>query len=213
MTLVLHDYWRSSASYRVRIALNLKALDYAQVAHDLRTGAQRDAAYLAIAPQGRVPALEADGIVLNQSLAIVEWLEETHPLPRLLPEDPADRAVVRAMATLVACDIHPLNNLPVLQLLRTDMGASEEALNAWIARWISQGFAALERMVNLHGGAFTFGDSPTMADCCLIPQVYSARRFGVDLQAYPRIIAVHDRCMNISAFSDAEPSNQPDADQ
>ena len=212
MSLVLHGYWRSSAAYRVRIALNLKGLNYAQVTHDLRTGAQRAPAYVGIAPQGRVPALETDDGVLTQSLAIMEWLDEVYPLPPLLPPDPTDRAVVRAMAQLVACDIHPLNNLPVLQWLRSQFNADEDAISGWIAHWIKQGFAALEVKISRHGGVFAFGDRPTLADCCLVPQLYSAQRFGVDLQEFPKIVAVGEACTAMQACVEAGPSAQPDAD-
>jgi len=209
VSLVLHGYWRSSAAYRVRIALNLKGLDYAQITHDLRTGAQRDPAYAALNPQGRVPTLDADGLMLTQSLAIIEWLEETYPTPRLLPATANDRAIVRAMAQLVACDIHPLNNLADLQVLRSRLDADEDALNAWIAL----GFDALETMIERHGGTFAFGNNPSLADCCLIPQVASAHRFKVDLSAYPRIAAIADHCATLLPFSGAQPDHQADADQ
>lgn len=212
MNLILHDYWRSSAAYRVRIALNLKGLGYVQVAHDLRAGAQHDPSYVALAPQGRVPALEADGVVLTQSLAIMEWLDEVQTEPPLLPADPADRAIVRAMAALIACDIHPFHNLSTLRQLRTEFGASEAKISAWIGHWVSEGFTALEELIVRHGGGFAFGDRPTMADCCLVPQVFGAQRFEVDLRAYPRIRDVHERCANLPAFRQAHPSLQADAD-
>lgn len=212
MSLTLHGYWRSSAAYRVRIALNLKGLDYAQVTHDLRAGEQRSADYLARNPQGLVPALDADGTFLTQSPAILEWLEERHPAPPLLPNGLNDRAVVRAMAALVCCDIHPLNNLRVLSALRTDLAASEAHVGQWIARWMNAGFGALEQMIARHGAGFAFGDSPTLADCCLVPQVYSARRFAVDLGAYPAIAQVAQRCDALPAFRGADPAMQPDAD-
>jgi len=212
VSLILHGYWRSSAAYRVRLALNLKGLDYAQVTHDLRAGAQRAPAYVSIAPQGRVPALETDGSVLTQSLAIMEWLDEMYPLPPLLPADPTDRAVVRAMAQLVACDIHPLNNLPILQWLRTQLNVGEDAVSDWIAHWITQGFAALEVMICRHGGIFAFGDTPTLADCCLVPQLYSAQRYGVDLRDFPQIVAVGEACTALQPCLEAAPTAQPDAD-
>lgn len=212
MSLVLHGYWRSSAAYRVRIALNLKGLEYAQITHDLRTSAQHAPAYRDMSPQGRVPVLDADGLRLTQSLAIMEWLDEAHPRPPLLPDDPADRAVVRAMAQVIASDIHPLNNLSVLQWLRGEAGADDDTVNAWMRHWITQGFAALELLVARRGGTFAFGEAPTLADCCLVPQLYSARRFNVDLQAFPRLLAVGDACAALPPFAAAEPARQPDAD-
>ena len=209
--LVLHSYWRSSAAYRVRIGLNLKGLDYRQVAHDLRAGEQSDPGYRALAPQGLVPALEGDGAVLTQSLAILEWLEERHPQPPLLPRDPAARAQVRALAGAVACDIHPLNNLRVLQHLRSALGLTPEAVQAWVAHWIGEGFTALESLVQRHGGAFCYGDEPTLADCCLVPQVYNARRFSIDLTPYPALVAIDARCGELDAFARAAPQRQPDA--
>jgi maleylpyruvate isomerase len=211
-TLRLHGYWRSTASYRVRIALNVKGLAHEQTTHDLRLGAQREPGYRALAPQGLVPALEADGRVVTQSLAILEWLEERFPEPRLLPADADGRAVVRSMAALIACDIHPLNNLRVLQALRSDLGADEAQVEAWIGRWIGEGFAALEALLAGHGGGFAYGDTPTLADCCLVPQVYSAERFKVDLAPYPRIRAAAARAGELPAFAAAHPSRQPDAD-
>ena len=209
----LHGYWRSGAAYRVRLALNIKGVAYEQVAHDLRKGEQGAAAFLSLQPQGLVPALVADdGTVLIQSLAIMEWLEEAYPSPALLPSVLADRAVVRAMSALVACDIHPLNNLRVLKALRSDFGAEEAQVQRWIARWIEAGFAPLEALIAKHGAGYCFGDSPTIADCCLIPQVYSARRFNVDLASFPRITAVADRARREPAFVAAEPERQPDAD-
>lgn len=210
--LRLHGYWRSTAAYRVRIGLNLKGLVYEQAPHDLRTGQQRDPGYLALAPQGLVPALETGGGVFPQSLAILEWLEERFPAPPLLPADPDQRAVVRCMAALVACDIHPLNNLRVLNALRADLHADPAQVEAWIARWIGEGFAALEQLVARHGGAFAFGDAPTLADCCLVPQVYSAERFSVDLTPYPRIRAAAARAAELAAVDAAHPARQPDAD-
>ena len=212
MTAILHGYWRSTASYRVRIALNLKGVAHDQRTHDLRQGAQRSGAYLALNAQGLVPALELDGTVLTQSLAILEWLDEVHPATPLLPSTPDARAVVRAMAGVVACDIHPLNNLRVLNAMRGDFAASDAQVQAWIARWIAEGFTALERLVERHGGAFAFGDSPTLADCCLVPQIYSAERFAVDLAPFPRLVAVGARARALPAFAAAHPDRQPDAD-
>lgn len=210
--MLLHDYWRSGASYRVRIALNLKKLTYDQVAHDLRIGAQADPGYAEINPQRLVPAIEAESQVLTQSLAIVEWLEEKHPAPTLLPADPESRAIVRAMAGLIACDIHPLNNLRVLTALRRDLGASEAQVSAWIARWISEGFDALETMITRHGGTYAFGDTPGLVDCCLVPQLYSAERFAVPLDPFPRIVAAGAAARALPAVAAAHPDRQPDAD-
>lgn len=210
--MILHGYWRSGAAYRVRIALNLKGLTYDQQGHDLRTGAQKDAAYVALNPQGMVPALRVDDAVLTQSPAILEWLEETHPEPPLLPSTPVDRAHVRTMAALIACDIHPLNNLRVGKALRDTFGADQAAVDAWAARWIVPGFTALEILIAQHGAGWSFGDTPTLADCCLIPQIYSARRFNVPLEAFPRLLAIDDRAAAHPAFAAAHPDRQPDAD-
>ena len=210
--ITLHGYWRSTASYRVRIALGMKGLDYRQATHDLRTGAQREADFVALSPQGLVPALESDGAVLTQSLAIIEWLDERWPTPPLLPDDPDERAVVRAMAQIVACDIHPLNNLRVLTALRQDLGADEAAVSRWIARWITEGFAALETLVARHGGRFAYGDAPGLADCCLVPQLYAAERFGVDVTGFPRLIGAAANARELTGFRQAAPALQPDAD-
>ncbi|HEX6866994.1 MAG TPA: maleylacetoacetate isomerase, partial [Caulobacteraceae bacterium] len=180
MSLVLHSAWRASAPYRVRIALNLKGLAYDYVPVDLAAGKQREDAYRSVNRQMLVPTLEVDGHLMTQSLAILEWLEETHPQPPLLPADPFDRATVRAMCGIVACDIHPVNNLRILKAL-AKLGQDEDARNDWVGRWITEGFDALEPMIAEHGKGWSFGDQPTMADCCLIPQAYNARRFGVDL--------------------------------
>ena len=188
--MILHGYWRSGAAYRTRIALGLKGLAYDQQGVDLRTGAQKSEAFVALNPQGMVPALEVDGAVLTQSPAILEWLEETHPAPALLPAEPVDRAHVRAMAALIGCDIHPLNNLRVGKALRETFGADQAAVDAWAARWILPGFEALEALVARHGAGWCFGEAPTLADCYLIPQVYSARRFNVALDAFPRLLAI-----------------------
>jgi len=208
--VILHGYWRSSAAYRVRIALALKGLAYEQVCHDLRTGEHRAAAYRAVNLQGRVPALEADGRVLVQSPAILEWLEERYPDPPLLPAGAEDRAAVRAMCATVACDIHPLNNLAVLQALR-GMGADEAAVSAWIARWIGEGFAGVEPVVAACGRGFAWGDAPGLADCYLVPQVYNAERFGVDLSPYPALTAAVERARALPPFAAAHPDRQPDA--
>ena len=210
--MVLHGYWRSGASYRVRIALNLKGVAYDQAPHDLRQGAQKAADYLALNPQGMVPALAVDGRVLIQSPAVLEWLEENYRDPPLLPGDPADRATVRGMAALIGCDIHPLNNLRVLGSLRRDFGADQATVDAWAARWIVPGFDALESLVLRHGAGWSFGDAPSLADCYLIPQLYSARRFNIDTAAWPGLLQVETRALAHSAFIDAHPDRQPDAD-
>lgn len=211
MTLALHSYWRATAPYRVRIGLNLKGLDYEYLPVNLAAGAQHDQAYRALNPQGLTPALVVDEArVLTQSLAILEWLEEVHPVPPLLPADPFDRATVRAMAGIVACDIHPLNNLRIQQQL-TALGVDDEGRTLWTQRWINDGFAALEPMIARHGQGFAFGAQPTLADCLLIPQVYSAERYKVDLAPFPAIRAVAERAAGHPAFAAAHPDRQPDA--
>jgi maleylacetoacetate isomerase len=212
VALVLHSMWRATAPYRVRIGLHLKGLDYGYVPVDLVGGETRGPAYRGLNPQSLVPALETDGGVLTQSLAILEWLEETHPEPPLLPRDPGERAIVRAMAAIVACDIHPLNNLRVLKALADlghPMGGADQL--AWGAGWINDGFAALEPMVARHGRGFAFGDTPGLADCCLIPQLWSSSRFSVDLAPYPALAAVAARAAEHPAFVAAHPERQPDA--
>jgi len=212
--LTLHGYWRSSAAYRVRIALNLKGVAYKQVTYDLRQKAEKAEAYAALNPQKLVPALQTeDGAILTQSLAILEWLEETHPRPALLPENPTDRAYVRAMCGLIACDIHPVNNLRILNALRDDFDAGDTQVSKWIARWICDGFDALEKIIaDNYKGSFTFGDTPTFADCCVVPQFFNAIRFGVDLSPYPYLNEVYETCLALPAFALAHPQNQPDAD-
>ena len=209
--LVLHGYWRSGTSYRTRIALNLKGLSYETRPVDLRQGDQASDAYRRLNPQGLVPALEVDGRVLTQSPAILEWIEETWTEPPLLPRDPFARAEVRAMAALVACDIHPLNNLRVLKAIRSQFGADQAATDAWAARWITAGLEALEALVARHGDGWAWGDRPTLADCCLVPQVYSARRFNVSLDAFPRLVAIEAAAAVHPAFVAAHPDRQPDA--
>lgn len=210
--MILHGYWRSGAAWRTRIALNLKGLAYDQQGVDLRQGVQRSAAFMALNPQGMVPALEVEDVVLTQSPAILEWLEEAYPSPPLLPAGAVERAQVRAMAALVGCDIHPLNNLRIGKALRETFGADQAAIDAWAARWIQSGFAALETLVARHGAGWSFGDAPTLADCYLIPQIYSARRFNVALDDYPRLLAVDAAAAGHPAFAAAHPDRQPDAD-
>lgn len=208
---ILHGYWRSSASYRVRIALNLKGVAFDQVSHDLRAGAQRAPDYLAIAPHGLVPALEVEGAVLIESPAILEWIETRWPEPALLPEDPLAVAQVRAMAALIGCEIHPVANLGVLNALRSEFGAGDEEVKAWVQRWIANGFAALDKLVAKHGGAFAFGDTPTLADCYLVPQLYNAHRWKVDLAPYPALVAAGEAASGLEAVALAHPDVQPDA--
>ncbi|HEX2794772.1 MAG TPA: maleylacetoacetate isomerase [Croceicoccus sp.] len=211
MTLVLHDYWRSGTSYRTRIALNLKGVAYDRVTHDLRMGEQSAADYLALQPQGLVPALEVrPGFVIPQSVAILEWLEETYPEPPLLPRDPDERALVRAMCAVIGSDIHPLNNLRVLKQLK-DMGHKQDEIDGWARKWIVASFAALDRMIGTYGSSHASGATPTLADCYLVPQVYSARRFGTDLSPYDNLMAAYDAAMAHPAVIAAHPDRQPDA--
>jgi maleylpyruvate isomerase len=209
--VILHSYWRSGTSYRTRIALNLKGLEYAQQTVDLRQRAHKTPAYLAMNPQGMVPALEVDGAILTQSVAILEWLEEAYPDPALLPAAPLERARVRAMAALIGSDIHPLNNLRVLGVVRS-LGADQAAVDSWAGGWIKAGFDALEQRVAQDGAGWSFGATPTLADCYLIPQLYSARRFNVDLTPWPKLLAVEQVAETHPAFIAAHPDKQPDAD-
>jgi maleylpyruvate isomerase len=207
----LHGYFRSSASYRVRIALNLKGLGADHLSHHLRKGEQRDPAYLAINPQGLVPTLQDQAAVITQSLAIIEWLEETHPAPPLLPKDPLRRAHIRAFAQVLACDTHPVQNLKVLARLR-QLGLPEEQVTEWAAWANREGLAACEILIAGEPGPFCFGAAPTMADLCLVPQLANARRFGVDLAAFPRLLKAETAAKSIKAFADAAPERQPDAE-
>lgn len=209
----LQGYFRSSASWRVRIALNLKGLAVTHMPHHLRRGEQRAPDYLALNPQGLVPALELDdGTVLTQSLAIIEWLEEAYPIPALLPPvDLVQRARVRAFALVLAADTHPLQNLKVLNELRR-LGLREEAVSAWAARVNATGLEACEVLLGEELGPFCFGAAPTLADVCLVPQLGNARRFGVDVARFPRLLAREAACVALPAFADAAPSRQPDAE-
>ena len=207
----LHGYFRSSASYRVRIALNLKGLSAEHLAHHLRKGEQCAPAYLAINPQGLVPTLENEDAVLTQSLAIIEWLDESHPNPPLLPKDPLRRAKVRAFALVVACDTHPVQNLKVLARLR-QFGLPEEQVTEWAAWANREGLTACEKLIAGEAGPFCFGDEPSIADLCLVPQLANARRFGVDLAAFPRLLKAEAAASSIKAFADAAPDRQPDAE-
>jgi maleylacetoacetate isomerase/maleylpyruvate isomerase len=209
--MILYGYSMSSAAYRVRIALALKGIEVTSVSKQLRRGEHRLKDFLQVNPQGLVPALELDdGRVLTQSLAIIEYLDEVHPLPPLLPEAPVDRARVRGMAQLIACDIHPLNNLRVLQYLEGPLAQAPGTRDAWYRHWIDAGFAALEEMLGRDAsrGRFCFGESPTIADVCLVPQVFNARRFSVELSAYPCIVAIDAACRELAAFEGAAPEKQ-----
>ncbi|HWP94551.1 MAG TPA: maleylacetoacetate isomerase [Gammaproteobacteria bacterium] len=213
--MILYTYFRSSASYRVRIALNLKgiAAEYRFV-HLVRDGGeQHKPEYRRLNPQGRVPALVVDGRTLTQSLAIIEYLEETHPEPALLPGDPLGRARVRALAHTVASDIQPLGNLAVLQYLERELGIDQARREAWARHWIAQGFTALETLLagDERTGRFCHGDAPTLADVCLVPQMFNARRMGLDLTPYPTLVRIDAECRKLEAFARAAPENQPDA--
>ena len=210
--MILHGYFRSSAAYRTRIALNLKGVEYEQRDIDLRTGAQRSDAFLKLNPQGLVPALEVDGTVITQSTAILEWLDETYAEPALMPADAIGRAQVRGMIGLIASDIHPLNNLRVLTALRETFGADQAQVDAWAGRWMVPGFEALTALTEKQGKGWLHGDAPTLADCYLVPQLYSARRFNVDLTPFPALTAIEDRALAHPAFAAAHPDLQPGAD-
>lgn len=211
--LTFYDYWRSGAGYRTRIALALKGVPVERVAVNLLTRQHKDADYIARNPQGLVPALDVGDAVLTQSPAILEWLEETHPEPALLPGDAIGRAKVRAMMAVITCDIHPLNNLRVLLSLRQDYKQDDDGVSAWARRWIEPGFAALDAMVKDSPGAgdWCWGDGPTLADCCLIPQIHAAvTRYGVDMSAYPRLSRIDAIASMHPAFEAAHPLNQSD---
>ena len=212
----LYTFFRSSASYRVRVALNLKGLAYEQVPIHLRRGGgeQFGAAYKAINPQRLVPALEDGGRILIQSLAIMEYLDERYPEPPLLPSEPADRALVRSMALIVACEVHPIQNLRVLVYLKKNLNQSEDELNRWAQHWIQLGLSALEQMVvaSTKRGKYCFGDTPTIADICLVPQLANARRFGCDLSEFPTLLQIETHCTALPAFANAAPEKQPDAE-
>jgi maleylacetoacetate isomerase len=208
----LYGYFRSSAAFRVRIALNLKGLSYDQVPIHLRRNDQAKPEYRGVNPQGLVPALEIDGDTLIQSLAIIEYLDETHPQPALLPAEPADRARVRALAEIVACDIHPINNLRVLRYLMHSCGQSESDLGAWYDHWIDAGFQAMEALLagDPRTGRFCHGDRPGLGDIALVPQVVNAERYKLDMSPYPTIARIFAACMKLPAFQAAHPDNQPD---
>jgi maleylacetoacetate isomerase len=205
---ILHDYFRSSAAYRVRIALNLKGVDYESRQVDLRAGEQKGEDYRALNPQGLVPMLEIDGHRLTQSLAIINYLDIRYPTPPLIPAMAAERAHVVAMAMTVACDIHPLNNLRVLKYLKGELGASQEAVDAWYAHWVSEGLDALEALAVPGAGKFLCGDAPTGADVCLIPQLYNARRFDVPLGDWPTLLRAEENANALEGFAAAHPDRQ-----
>ncbi len=211
----LYDYFRSSAAYRVRIALNVKGLEAERVFVHLRHGAQRTDAYLALNPHGLVPALVTDGgAVITQSLAIIEYLDDTHPAPPLLPADPVARARVRGLAQAIACDIHPLDNLRVLRYLLDTVGVSEEQKDAWYKYWIDVGLEALETSLSrdVATGTFCHGETPTLADICLVPQLANARRVDMDLSPFPTLVRIEAACLALPAFAAAAPARQPDAE-
>jgi maleylacetoacetate isomerase len=211
----LYTFFRGSSPFRVRIALNLKGLAYEARSVHLAKGEQREPAYSAINPQSLVPALVLDdGQVLTQSLSIIEYLDETHPQPPLLPKDAFGRARVRMLSLIVACEIHPLNNTRTLAHLRKAMNQTEDQVNAWYRHWVADGLAKLESSLNHFPGTgrFCHGDSPTMADCCLVPQVFNAKRFDCDTKPYPTVVRIFDECMKLEAFDRAQPAKQPDAE-
>jgi maleylacetoacetate isomerase/maleylpyruvate isomerase len=210
----LYTYFRSSAAFRVRIALNLKGLTYEPAFVHLAKGEHRKPEYSAVNAQALLPTLELnDRTRLNQSLAIIEYLEETHPRPALLPADASGRARVRSLSNLIAAEIHPLNNLRVLQHLKRALGQTEDQVNAWYRHWIADGLAKLEaEFASGKKGKFCYGEVPTMADCCLVPQIFNAKRYHCDLASYPNTVRVFDECMKLDAFDRAQPAKQPDAE-
>lgn len=211
--MTLYGYFRSSTSYRTRIAMNLKQLDYDYIAVNLAKDEQLEAVFQSINPQGLVPVVQVNDLWLYQSPAILEWLEEVYPEHPLLPKDAVGRMQVRALSAMIGCDIHPLNNRRILQYLRNELSVDEDQVMAWCHRWMSEGFDALEKRLaqDKTRGKFCYGDSPTFADCYLIPQISSAERFKVDLSAYPNIVAIDAHCRTLKAFADADPMVQPDA--
>ena len=216
MSLELYTYWRSSASYRVRIALNLKSLPYVTHAVDLMKdgGEQWSAQYRAVNPQGRVPTLAHDGQRITQSLAIIEYLDETFPGTRLIPKDPVDRARVRMLSQIIACDIQPLQNTSTTRYLKEKLHLDDAAVAGWLREWITRGLDAFNAQLERDhlSGRFCHGDTPTMADCCLVPQVFNARRYEFDPKPYPTLVRVFEACMQLDAFDRAQPSKQPDTE-
>ena len=209
----LYTFFRSSAAFRVRIALNLKGITYESVPKAFARNEHRAGDYLAINPQGLIPALDDEGAVLSQSLAIIEYLNEKYPAPPFLPATPLDRAHVRSMALGIACEIHPLNNLRVLNYLRRELQQNDDGVNHWYRHWVSEGFAGLEQQTRRYsaGGRFCFADSLSLADICLVPQMFNARRFNTDLGAFPTLTAISTHLESLPAFADARPEVQPDA--
>ncbi len=211
--IILHGMWRSSASYRVRIALNLKGMEYTQKNYKLLQGEHKTEEFLAKNPQGLIPALEVDGKVFTQSLSIIEYLDQIEESNRLLPNDPIERARVQAIAYSVACEIHPLNNLRILGYLKNELKQDQDAINKWYQHWIAEEFTALEKRLSgeHQTGKFCHGDAPGLADCFLIPQIYNAERFNCDLSLYPTIMRINETCLAMPEFEQAIPENQPDA--
>lgn len=209
----LYTYFRSSAAFRVRIALNLKGLACEPAFVHLAKGEHLQPAFAKVNPQGLLPALEVDGALLAQSIAIMEYLQEVHPQPPLLPQDPLARARVRSLSLIVACEIHPLNNPRVLKYVKNTLGHSQDEIDVWYRHWIADGLAKLEAELARPGtGRHCHGDAPTMADCCLVPQIFNAQRFKSDLKPYPKVMRVFEACMQLDAFERAQPSKQPDAE-
>jgi len=213
-SLRLHTYFRSSAAYRVRIALNLKGLEYSTVPVHLLRGEQQDSGFAELNPARLVPVLEDGPAILTQSLAIMEYLEETHPTPPLLPADALGRARVRALSLSIACDIHPLNNLRVLRFLKSAFELDETQRERWCRHWIEQGFESIERALaaSADTGSYCHGESPSLADCCLVPQIVNARRVSCPLDAFPTLLRIHEACVRLPAFARAAPAAQPDAE-
>ncbi len=209
----LHNYFRSSASFRVRIALNLKGLDYEYIPVHIARGDHKTGPFSALSPDRLVPLLEDEGERFTQSMAIIEYLDEIHPEPALLPHDPVGRAHVRALAESIACEIHPLNNLRVLKYLVRELKLDDDAKNAWYRHWVREGMLSFERQLALHpAGTYCYGHTPTMADCCLVPQVFNGQRFDCDFSGLPRTMAAFEACMQLEAFQRAQPSHCPDAE-
>ncbi|HET7199591.1 MAG TPA: maleylacetoacetate isomerase [Burkholderiales bacterium] len=209
----LYTFFRSSASFRVRIALNHKGLEYEPAAVSLSKGEHLETKYQSVNPQGLVPALEDGGRLLTQSLAIIEYLDEVHPGPKLLPSDPLDRAYVRALSQIISCEIHPLNNLRVRKYIKTSYRLDDEGVNSWYRHWIAEGFRAMEAFLaqERKHGKYCYRDQVTLADCCLVPQVFNALLYKCDVKPYPAVMRIHEACMKLDAFIRAQPSRQPDA--